>query len=205
MSAFGVEHTVAKSYVPGQGYKAAKDLGHFDKLKIRNNRKPLKQNNSAKGREVHPGMNQALGTDMLAGRVKQLQFSTSGKTNQMARKRGIGVSRYTQKDDFGGNSGGQVKGFALPNNRGGGRLVLARDADKHILRHELQHLKPKRNPHTLNVRGEDPIRRGREEGRADYLAHGKATPGSYPGDDQFKQGYNEVQYKMARAKREKKR
>lgn len=101
--------------------------------------------------------------------------------------------------------------MAQPNGRGGGRLDVFPLGRKksgavkpRVLRHELAHLAPKRNPHALYERiGADPVRHGREEGRADYLASGHFStykdPNRYYGGGQFRQGYEEVHNKMRAA------
>lgn len=180
-SAFGVDHGgVRKSFVPGGGFKRAKGLTEIERHIVRNkaqgNRAMLRQGQSqkpsAKGRKIWEGIE-----------------TKRGKLNQVMASR-------TQT-----GAGPHIQGFSNPDGRGGGRVVIHTDADfKTTARHEMAHIKPKRNPVTMQARLKNPERLGREEGRADFLAHGKQSTGSYPGDDTFKRGYNETQGRMAAAK-----
>lgn len=77
---------------------------------------------------------------------------------------------------------------------------------KQVLTHERAHLAPKRNTQRLSERIQNPERRGREEGRADYLS-GRSNYGGKPprthkeraDAEAFSRGYAQVQRKMTRA------
>lgn len=190
ISAFGVIH---KSFLPTGAAKPAHALteverklirakasGKTIKLKTKSGGEKLvrstpnraKNAPSAAGRTIYPG------TRMPGGKLTKVIASRS-QTGQ----------------------GLHVQGFSQPDGRGGGRIVIHNDADfKATSKHEMAHITPRRNPHTFFRRAQNPERLGREEGRADFLAHGRQTTGQYPGPDNFQRGYNEVQGKMASAK-----
>lgn len=195
ISAFGIEHTVSKSYVPGVGFGAASELSRRgrDAVKAgvatsRASRKTMgtteqfAQKNTPKKRKIYPGEKTPL---------KSLVKKPSARLDRKA------------KND------GSLAGYSRPNGRGGGYVKVYHDVpDKELtMRHEMAHITPRRNPHTLQVRTQDPTRLGREEGRADFIAHGKKTPSHYPdqtGEERkFQRGYNEVQRKMHGARRQK--
>lgn len=175
--AFGI----CKSYVPGSGYKSAKALSDVERHIVRNKAlgnsaafkakgSPAKNAPSSKGRRIYEG-----------------QETQRGKLTRVVASRS-----QTGKP--------QVEGFSQPDGRGGGRVVIHDDADfKTTAKHEMAHITPKRNPVRFYERVKDETRLGREEGRADYIAHGKQSTGSYPGSSQFKRGYDEVQGKMAQS------
>ena len=100
-----------------------------------------------------------------------------------------------------------LAGYARANGRGGGTIKVnpAHSPEERALtvKHEMAHITPKRNIHTLHARTVDPVRAGGEEGRADFLAHGGKSKGAYPGGPQFQRGYNRVQNKMHRARQQK--
>lgn len=116
--------------------------------------------------------------------------------------RKLGTKVVTRTENLPNSDGMQISGVAQPNGLGGGVITLGRRSGATTERHEMAHLQPKRNPHTFQERRRDPAVRGREEGRADFIASGKATPNRYPGKGRgFGQGYREVQGKMTAAKR----
>lgn len=98
--------------------------------------------------------------------------------------------------------------------RGQGELTMniSRQVDldktpvKQVLTHERAHLAPKRNSQRFYERIQNPERRGREEGRADYLS-GRSDYGGKPprthkeraDAEAFSRGYAQVQRKMTRA------
>jgi len=205
ISAFGVEHTISKSLVPGagysikhgmKGYKKATQLtgsersqikerittGQGKRIKERGGRIKIAEARDKAGKsrkEIWPGIKTAKG--------KAVRIGPSDRSLH-------GV------DD-------SVQAFAQPNGRGGGQIVLFNRSAAHqsrpidrVVAHERQHILPKRNPVRFQDRYKNPARRGREEGRADFRAEGKQTTGAYPGPPEFQQGYNEVQGKMAAAK-----
>ena len=89
--------------------------------------------------------------------------------------------------------------YAQPNGKGGGRIFGGRDElrDKSTLAHEGAHLAPKRNPHTFIDRYQKPLQRGREEGRADFIAGRRDYPFDTPTEQR---GYDEVQRWMRQNK-----
>lgn len=184
---------ITKSQLVTGGYKAAKDLtaaerkligakaaGKTIRLKTRSGvlkevkSKPnrMKTAPSAKGRQIYPGIKTERGK---LTRVVASRSQTGAAT--------------------------RVQGFSRPDGRGGGHVVIHDDADfKTTAMHEMAHITPKRNPVHYFERTKNPTRLGREEGRADFVAHGRQTAGQYPGSEDFQRGYNEVQGKMASAK-----
>ena len=190
-SAFGVDHgAVFKSYVPGVGYKPAKALDYAERHILHNATMGAKtQRKSGKG------------TPEQVARLRQKIWMNRKEIWPGTKtKRGTLTRVITSRSETGG-----VGGYSQPDGRGGGRVAIAADADfKTTSRHEMAHIKPKRNPVRMQERLAPGSRRlGREEGRADYIAHGKPTPGQYPGSSDFQSGYNEVQNNMASAKRRK--
>ena len=98
-------------------------------------------------------------------------------------------------------------GTSWLNGKGGGRVEIYQHNVPHehrsmtpedTLTHELRHVTPKRNPVRALERMSDPVRLGREEGRADF---GIKRTKTYPGSPEFRSGYEEVQARMARAKK----
>ncbi len=178
---------IEKSFVPGQGYKSAKKLTDIERHIVRNkslgNRAafktkgvPFKNAPASSGNKLYPKLNSS--------------------------KRGALTRVVAHRKETGAPHG--VQGFSQPDGRGGGRLVIHSDVKgkefQETARHEMAHIAPKRNPHRFFQRvNSDPKRLGRDEGRADFVASGKQTTGQYPGDRAFKEGYNEVQGKMAAA------
>lgn len=171
---------IFKSFVPGKGWVKAAQMTREDRgmmhlgLQVKGvhggKGEGLRGNASSKGREIHPGLKTSR------GKLKTIQMAH--RTN---------------------GEGHSLQGVAFPDGRGGGTVAFGPTADLHTATHEMQHIAPKRNPHNLMRRIQDPVRHGREEGRADFLTHKEATPGQYPGTPEFKQGYNEVQTKMGQA------
>lgn len=188
-SAFGVDHGISKSFVPGKGFKAASKLDSTERHIVRNKAQGnravmrqvggrLKNSPSARGQKIYPGIETKKGVlkQVVAHRTKMPQ----------------------------GAPGTKIEGYSQPDGRGGGRITVAQDADFTMThRHEMAHITPKRNPHRFFERTADPKRLGKEEGRADFTAYRGKTPGNYPGNKDFQSGYNEVQGKMAGAKKKK--
>jgi len=173
---------VAKSYVPGVGYKAAAKLDHVERHIVRN---------------------ATLGN--AAARKKGIVRPQSGRTEinpGIKTPRGKLKQVFPQYSKAETGSPNNMEGFSLINGRGGGMAFVHRDAHDPAAtyRHEMAHIGPRRNPVHFQERVKDETRKGREEGRADFIAHGKPTTGQYPGGEQFQRGYNEVQGKMAAAK-----
>lgn len=84
--------------------------------------------------------------------------------------------------------------------RGQGSLLYRGSTSAATMRHERAHLAPKRNTHTFKQRIKDPVRLGREEGRATYMGGEGDTYGRRFADPskekQFRQGFNEVYGRM---------
>lgn len=188
ISAFGVEH-FSKSYVPGQGFKSASKLDAIERHIVRN--ATLGGKNARK----------LVGTTEQRAAQKQKRGGNRTKIYEdiPTKQRGKLTKVVANRAQTGRPS--SVQGFSQPDGRGGGRVVIHDDADfASTARHEMAHIAPKRNPVNFFDRVKDPKRLGKEEGRADFRAHGKQTNGQYPGGEDFQQGYNEVQGKMAAAK-----
>lgn len=96
---------------------------------------------------------------------------------------------------------------SAPNGKGGGIIRMSPKLKgkerKQTLRHEKAHLTPKRNPFRITTINRSQKKSGGEEGRADFIAAGKRTPGEYPGSKKFQRSYDEVQRKMHRAQKRK--
>jgi len=188
-SAFGVEHTISKSYIPGKGFKAASRLTQAERSAVHNEAQWQKRPEKSARLKQLKGKNQTLihpGIQTPRGKLTQVEV------------------RAERADDFLGNSNRALQGYSLPNGRGGGHLKVFGDAHnpEEVLRHEKAHLDPNRNAHRfMERRKKSKFRLGREEGRADFTAAGKATPGQYPGNRAFKRGYDNVQNRMAQAKK----
>lgn len=216
LSAFGVDHgyspadttilaaadsaadrtSVAKSYIPGAGYGRAIDLSRFGRNELRieamsnKYRKP-----KDKSRFTRPRNGGASKEVSRAWRKANMPSREMGDQIEVSYKR----TPRGQKD---------LTGEGWGNGLGGGKVNLYRagrieNDGGETLRHELGHVTPKRNPYRLMERTQDPVRLGREEGRAVFLERGKRQPGAYPGNRDFTRGYNEVQRKMHEAKRRK--
>lgn len=193
---------VKKSYVPGVGYKALSSLGRVRRGQVRegveyasrvraNAGSRFKQGNlggpqgkGAKGRKLWEGQRTPMN--------RQIKVSS----------RPTAVSRD--------NPG--IAGYAMANGRGGGKVKVFNSAhatpeDAAITRaHEIAHVTPKRNIPRLHERTNNPRVSGREEGRADFIAHGGKSPGAYHDDSpEFQRGYREVQHKMHLARQGKQR
>jgi len=135
-----------------------------------------------------------MGLISKAGRIWPGYVSPAGKTIKVVRGEVLKPGMKPRGGD------------AMPNGRGGGHIRIfrgAKDPSGALLRHEMAHLKPRRNPVRFQERRADHFRSGSEEGRADYMAHGKQTPGKYPGNKEFTAGYNHVQAKMHAAHQKK--
>ena len=188
----GFSTTFNKSYVPGSGYKPAKVLDHIERHIVRN---------KAAGNLAHNRKN--------GGIIPRAEMREPSRTKMYPDRGDIPKGKLKQvfpqftRAETGAPPG--TEGFSRPNGRGGGEVFVHRDAQnaKATYRHEMAHIKPKRNIVRFQQRMKDDFKRGREEGRADYIGHGKKTKGSYPGNDQFQRGYNDVQNRMLRAKRQK--
>lgn len=193
ISAFDVDHGISKSFVPGKGYVSAakltpgqrRDVGFNLHLKNKNRKAGVTQPvKSAAGRRIWG-----------QGRAPTPQ----GKTPRV-----INVKNKSIKLDSAGVPREQG-GYAQPNGRGGGRLVLYNSsANKEfgagaVQRHEMAHITPRRNPHRFGQRIKEPFRAGREEARADFTALGRGR--DYPGNDEFKRGYDDVIGRMSAAKK----
>lgn len=183
---------VQKSYVPGVGWGKASELS-------RRGRESVKA-----GVATSRASRKTMGTSEQFARKntpKKRQIYPEGKTplNRLVVKPKARLDRRAKENPT-------LAGFSMPNGRGGGYVKVYHDAPKGTLEHEMAHVTPRRNPHTLQQRVRDPRRMGREEGRADFVASGKKTPGEYnPKADveerKFTRGYNEVQRKMHNARR----
>lgn len=184
-SAFGVDHGISKSYMgPGKGYKAASKLSAAE-------RKDVKGNVELNGflRSIAPKSPMQNRPSSKGRKVMQ------GTTLPKGRK-------VTTKVE---NMGPGQHGSSIWNGRGGGEIKISPKAPANTDKHEMAHVSPKRNPHRALMRFKDPVKRGREEGRADFIAEGKRTPGVYRGSKEFESGYNEVQGRMSNARSSRKR
>lgn len=188
-SAFGVDHGyVSKSFVPGQGFKAANKLDDVERHIVRN------ATLGGKAARTKTGSSEKKAVRRQGEGKNRTKIYEGVRTDRGKLTKVVANRRQT-------GAGPQVQGFSQPDGRGGGRVVIHDDADfKTTARHEMAHITPKRNPVRFFERTKDSNRLGREEGRADFVASGKQTAGQYPGNDQFKRGYNEVQGRMAAAK-----
>ena len=183
---------VRKSYVPGVGWKAAKGLSDTERHIVRNATLGEKAVRRAQGTKMQRA---------AARRKSNRKEIYPGQKTERGKLTRVMASRHQT-----GLHNPQLQGFSQPDGKGGGRVIIHNDAHDFVAtaRHELAHIKPRRNPVRFYERSQDPVRLGREEGRADFIGHQKTTPGSYPGNADFQRGYNEVQNKMAYARRNKK-
>ena len=191
ISAFGVDHGISKSMISPGVFKPAKLLSGAERVATR--QRSVERTGQFKSWGKPPEMAQR-GLSSAKGRKVPGGVGTSSKINVVHSDKVI--EHPTVKGKFKGGS-------AVINGRGGGTITMHphphADPAK-LLNHELAHVAPKRNPVRWQQRKADPTRLGREEGRADYVAHGKPTPGAYPGPEGFQSGYNEVQGKMHAAR-----
>lgn len=108
-----------------------------------------------------------------------------------------------------GEDGLRASGIAYGNGKGGGHIKLDTltppDKQDKVMRHEMAHISPRRNPRHLSDRMFDPVKRGREEGRASFIEYGRPNPGGHDSgiNAKFKLGYDEVQNKMQAARQRK--
>lgn len=212
MSAFGIDHEpLSKSMVTPGVYKPAKLLAGTERSGLRASiataKKGVSDDVFGGNQRLNRTTRRPLGSAPSAqsGGGRKIWGGKVGETRSLGTKVKIAdsdevVAHPTDADKF-------KRGSAQANGRGGGLITLhpktpkfaeKRDA---VIRHEKAHLAPKRNPVRWQERRKDPVRVGREEGRADFVAHGKATTGLYPGSPEFRSGYNEVQTKMAAAQK----
>jgi len=181
---------IIKSFIPGKGWVKAAELTKPGKRalsehvaytgRVRGNRGMhpeayAAKYRQAKGRKIHPGFKTTMNRKVTVNRKP---------TMESLEEPGLA-------------------GYARPNGRGGGTVkVFPHNMDPEqtaiTIKHETAHITPKRNIHTFHRRINSSTRiQGREEGRADYIAHGGKSKGAYAEDDPgFNRGYNEVQRKM---------
>jgi len=197
MSPFGVEHVIVKAMMLGGAYKPLKAMTGLErglvKERLAGPTKPKLSSPLSPARKIWGGANPGIKTPM-AGHpgITQTQGPAQGKM-----------------------IGGQWKSksaAATFNGRGQGNIHLHGDPHKDwngadpakTIKHEMAHIGVKRNPQRFKDRmAFSDAARGREEGRADMIGQGKATPGRYPGNEEFQGGYNEVQGKMTAARQRK--
>jgi hypothetical protein len=194
--------TYSKSFVPGRGYKAAKDLSAMERKIVgaKAQGKTIRLKTKSGGEKlVRATPNRAQNAPSAKGRKIWEGISTPrGKLTKVVQSR--------EQTGAGGTNKAGIQGFSNPDGRGGGRVVIHSDADfATTARHEMAHIKPRRNPVNFQRRVmKNPQKLGKEEGRADFIGNkGRVTPGSYPGNAEFQRGYNEVQGKMSVAQRQK--
>lgn len=180
---------VRKSMVAPGVYRPASMLDRVD-------RSVLRSNIGAPGRRLkplNPNNNFSLAISR-AWRESGIPSTTLGrKINFEHRNESVPLKSAPHEE---------ASASAAPNGRGGGRIRFfhGSDAQPHVVAHEMAHLAPKRNAFRYAERINDPFRRGREEGRADFTAFGRRTPGRYPGNKAFQAGYEDVQSRMAYAR-----
>lgn len=192
ISAFGVEH-VSKSMVGGGHYIPASKLTSGAKNIIRNRMKPENKNTHVPGKKVKG----------QTAKGRQI-YEDDVPTRSLGRKVTTDVLPDSPHPKL-KPMGHTLLGASRPNGRGGGIVRMNPNApdQANTYRHEMAHISPKRNPVRFFERTSGEGRRlGREEGRADFTASGKRTPGQYPGNRDFQRGYDEVQTKMHRAKKQ---
>ena len=148
-----------------------------NRAEMRSNPKgPIEERgNSAKGGQIHPGI--------------RLKHGSLKINSQMGFPGGQTPSA----------KGGTVMAQSFPDGRGGGAIHYNPHVklDRMVIRHEEQHIAPRRNPIQTRTRlASSAQRNGAEEGRADFLSRGKQKSGEYPGSPRFRAGYNQTQSKM---------
>jgi hypothetical protein len=196
-SAFGIDHGISKSYLPGKGYVAANTLGRAGKKALGEH---VAYSRVWRGNSGGSKFAEAAKYRKAKGRKLWEGFKTP-----MNRKVSVNTKPNLTSED---NPG--LAGYARANGRGGGMVKVFPHAHASpedvatTVRHETAHITPKRNIVRLHERTNEPIRSGREEGRADFIAHGRKSPGAYADDDpEFNRGYNQVQRKMHAAQQRK--
>lgn len=195
--AFGINKSYVSPGVGTKGYMKAKDLtpGMRSMIGRRTKTKTSAENNIP-GRKVK-------------GQSAKGQTMYDTETRSMKRKISTDLVQPHHEDPRLKGKGYKLLGHSQPNGRGGGILRMNTNASAAeqatTYRHEVAHLTPKRNPTRFFERTSDPKRLGREEGRADFVAHGKKTPGQYPGEASFQRGYNQTQRKLSEASARKKK
>lgn len=190
ISAFGIDHdAVAKSQLSPGVFKPISSMTPLQRTKVK--RRLVEAPKS-------PGYGPTRGQSSAGRKLWEGHTTPAGRAARVVEVKG------NRKTPLGSGAGANYKAAAsaMPNGRRGGTLVFynGNKANKTVARHEWAHMNVKRNVARAQERFADPIRLGREEGRADFLAHGRQTPDRYPGTPAFKSGYNEVQAKMMRAK-----
>jgi len=199
-SAFGIDH-VTKSYMPGKGYIAATKLTSTQRkvIGLKAQGKTIKLKSPKGDRIIKPSPNRMKNAPSATGRKIYEKHEVPNGSGGHSGKRGTLTRVMASRHETGLPHG--VEGFSMPDGRGGGRVVIHDDVTdfKATAKHEMAHISPRRNPIRMRERLADPVRSGREEGRADFVGYGRQTTGQYPGNAEFKSGYNEVQGKMAAA------
>lgn len=199
ISAFGVEHQISKSMLPGGRFVPASKLSAIGRGKNRALTEARRTLTLPKGQYIQ-------GSPVKGVSAKgRSMYEDGGSHRGMGQKVHTDVQTHEHVSQFGnpsGGDGGTLLAHSQPNGKGGGLLRMDpnQPGQEQTYKHEMAHLKPKRNPVRLFERtSTDTKRLGREEGRADFIGQGKKTPGRYPGDHRFQEGYDEVQTKMHRA------
>jgi len=213
ISAFGIEHgVISKSMIKPGVYRAASSLSGAERTGLKAGIKqakagyaddifPTRYNRTTKQPLGHAPSANAYGGRKLHGKngprwgENRVEWksptdpgakttltngadSTAGGRAFATSNRGTGVIQMY------GKPGGTIKGTP----------------SSEVLRHERRHIAPKRNPVRWRERRASDLVRGREEGRADF---GVPRDHEYGGSPEFRAGYEEVQRKMAAARRRK--
>lgn len=194
-SAFGIEHTISKSQISPGVFKPITAASKLERAKV--------------GRRLAEGYKEGYGFAQRPGTSAGRKIWATQNTG-MASKTKIVDSPEVHSKTLRDGKIVSLKGRSQFNGRGGGTITLYPGTHKfnrtQTLTHEMAHVAPRRNPWTAQQRMKDPYRLGREEGRADFTAHGVATPGGYGNrNPEFTRGYDEVQGRMGVARNRKSR
>lgn len=214
ISAFGIDHTVSKSFPrPGVPVKAV-EMSSLERTKLK--RRLVWSKNTGSSQEGYgpkrdtgsrflpkgpatpiPSLGDRRGNRQIwaGSNVGGLASRTKVVDNPEVQTRTLPSGRKTAR-----------QGNAKFNGRGGGQITLYPNAPRFdrakTLRHEMAHVSPRRNPYNAALRMKNPYRLGKEEGRADFTASQKPTPRQYGNEDpEFNRGYDEVQGLMANARK----
>lgn len=202
ISAFGIVH---KSMVSPGVFKPAKLLGSGERQAIKSNVLHARSDRDMWGPKLPIPQRGAKGNRTLSAKLgygnKGPKWGQNG-TKWMAADHPAAANKTT--DGSMHTAGGKA---TITSNKGTGVVHMFGDKGgtikgtpaSSVLEHEQRHIAPKRNPIRWQERKQDPFRRGREEGRADF---GIPRDHPYPGNPEFRRGYEDVQARMTRAKRQ---
>ena len=198
-------HKIKKSFVPGTGWVKAQKLAPAQVTHMKDHLKPSEFNfddmfaapkNRFAGRGIHNtyahrSPSSASGRKIWDDHPTPRDGKVTTSVIPAPRSRRTTGAKSGPEAGWGGD--------AAPDGKGGGRIRInqAIAPEKHatVRAHEMAHLAPKRNPTRLSTMQRNDVLRGREEGRADWMA-GRS---SYPGNKEFHTGYDHVQTKMRAA------